>query len=69
MQQFFIETKKILPDLDSPQIDSIYEMVNDLYEKYVKIFNENSSIYLQVERFATLYSIEKYLINKFGLKS
>lgn len=63
------KTKNLIPDLDAPHLEKVWELVNDLHTKYLKVFGENSSIFLQVERFATLYSIEKYLLNKFGLKS
>lgn len=55
-------------NLEQEILYQIYEDAVNLLDDFCESFKSNPSILFQVERFASLKSVEKYMINKFATK-
>lgn len=66
---FLTELTTEFPHLESSTKDGLYADVHHMLKLFKETFLKQNSIWLQVERFASLKSVEVYLVDKFSTKA
>lgn len=68
-EEFLMELTQEFPYLEMSTKEGLFQDVDKMHKWFKETFLGQSTVYLQVERFASLKSVEVYLIDKFGVKS